>query len=158
MPAEIERKFLLVSSEWRSSVTESRRIAQGYLSRDLERTVRVRITGEKAFMTIKGKTEGISRTEIEFPIPMETAQNLLTLCFQPLIDKTRHLVPHGSHLWEIDEFHGANTGLIVAEIELEAEDTAFARPDWLGDEVSHEFPYTNASLSERPFSEWPQPA
>jgi adenylate cyclase len=154
MPAEIERKFLLASSEWRSNVTESRRIAQGYLSRDPARTVRVRISGEKAFMTIKGKTEGISRTEIEFPLPLETAQNLLPLCFQPLIDKTRHLVPHDGHFWEIDEFHGANTGLIVAEIELEAEDTAFARPDWLGEEVSHDFRYTNASLSERPFREW----
>jgi adenylate cyclase len=154
MPHEIERKFLLRSDEWRSNVTESRRIAQGYLSRDLERTVRVRITGENAFMTIKGKTEGISRTEIEFPLPLETAQNLLPLCFQPLIDKIRHLVPLDGHLWEIDEFHGSNTGLIVAEIELEAEDTAFARPDWLGEEVSHDFRYSNASLSERPFSEW----
>ena len=154
MPHEIERKFLLRSDEWRSNVTESRRIAQGYLSRDLERTVRVRITGENAFMTIKGKTEGISRTEIEFPLPLETAQNLLPLCFQPLIDKIRHLVPLDGHLWEIDEFHGSNTGLIVAEIELEAEDTAFARPDWLGDEVSQDFHYTNASLSERAFSTW----
>lgn len=154
MPSEIERKFLLASSEWRSLVTESRRIAQGYLSRDPERTVRVRITGEKAFMTIKGKTEGISRAEIEFPLPLETAQNLLPLCFQPLIDKTRHLAPHSGHLWEIDEFHGPNAGLIVAEIELEAEDTAFTHPDWLGAEVSHDFRYTNASLSERPFSEW----
>ena len=154
MPSEIERKFLLASSEWRSSVTESRRIAQGYLSRDPERTVRVRISGEKAFMTIKGKTEGISRTEIEFRLPLETAQNILPLCFQPLIDKTRHLIPHGGHLWEIDEFHGANAGLIVAEIELEAEDTAFARPAWLGEEVSHDFRYTNASLSERPFGTW----
>jgi len=153
MPHEIERKFLLRSDEWRSNVTESRRIAQGYLSRDLERTVRVRITGENAFMTIKGKTEGISRTEIEFPLPLETAQNLPPLCFQPLIDKIRHLVPLDGHLWEIDEFHGSNTGLIVAEIELEAEDTAFARPDWLGEEVSHDFRYSNASLSERPFSE-----
>jgi adenylate cyclase len=154
MPHEIERKFLLRSDEWRSNVTESRRIAQGYLSRDPERTVRVRICGENAFMTIKGKTEGISRTEIEFPLPLETAGNLLPLCFQPLIDKTRHLVPLGGHLWEIHEFHGPNTGLIVAEIELEAEDTAFARPDWLGEEVSHDFRYTNASLSERPFQEW----
>jgi adenylate cyclase len=154
MPHETERKFLLRSDEWRSNVTESRRIAQGYLSRDPERTVRVRITGENAFMTIKGKAEGISRTEIEFPIAMETAENLLPLCFQPLIDKTRHLIPHGGHLWEIDEFHGANAGLIVAEIELEAEDTAFARPNWLGEEVSHDFRYANASLSGRPFQEW----
>ena len=154
MPTEIERKFLLTTEGWRTGITQSRRIAQGYLSRDPERTVRVRICGENAFMTIKGKTEGISRTEIEFPILMETAQNLLPLCFQPLIDKTRHLVPHDGHLWEIDEFHGPNTGLIVAEIELEAEDTAFARPDWLGDEVSQDFHYTNASLSERAFSTW----
>lgn len=154
MPTEIERKFLLTSEGWRMGITQSRRIAQGYLSRDPERTVRVRIYGENAFMTIKGKTEGISRTEIEFSLPLETAQNLLPLCFQPLIDKTRHLVPHGGHLWEIDEFHGPNTGLIVAEIELEAEGTAFARPDWLGEEVSHDFRYTNASLSERSFNQW----
>lgn len=154
MPTEIERKFLLATEGWRTGITESRRIAQGYLSRDPERTVRVRICGEKAFMTIKGKPEGISRTEIEFSLPLETAQNLLPLCFQPLIDKTRQLVPHGGHLWKIDEFHGSNIGLIVAEIELEAEDTAFARPDWLGEEVSHDFRYTNASLSERPFGTW----
>jgi adenylate cyclase len=154
MLTEIERKFLLTSACWRTGITQSLRITQGYLSRDLERTVRVRICGENAFITVKGKTEGISRTEIEFPLPLETALELLPLCFQPLIDKTRHLVPHGGHLWEIDEFHGSNIGLIVAEIELEAEDTAFARPDWLGDEVSHDFRYTNASLSERPFSEW----
>jgi adenylate cyclase len=118
MLTEIERKFLLISACWRTGITQSLRIAQGYLSRDPERTVRVRICGENAFMTIKGKTEVISRTEIEFPLSLETAQKLLKLYFQPLIDKTRHLVPHGGHLWEIDEFHGPNTGLIVAEIEL----------------------------------------
>ena len=154
MPTEIERKFLLTTEGWRMGITQSLRIAQGYLSRDPERTVRVRICGENAFMTIKGKTEGISRTEIEFPLPLENAHELIPLCFQPLIDKTRHIVLHEGSRWEIDEFHGANIGLIVAEIELEAEDTAFARPDWLGEEVSHDFRYTNASLSERPFSEW----
>ena len=105
-------------------------------------------------MTIKGKTEGISRTEIEFPLPLENAHELIPLCFQPLIDKTRHIVLHEGSRWEIDEFHGANTGLIVAEIELPSEDAVFARPEWLGDEVSHDFRYSNASLSERPFSQW----
>ncbi|MBK8036292.1 MAG: CYTH domain-containing protein [Verrucomicrobiaceae bacterium] len=154
MPAEIERKFLLASEGWRNAITQSLRITQGYLSRDPERTVRVRISGEQAWMTIKGKTEGISRSEIEFPLPVETAQELIPLCFHPLIDKTRHIVLHDGSRWEIDEFHGANAGLIIAEIELPSEETAFARPAWLGDEVSHDFRYTNASLSERPFSQW----
>lgn len=154
MPAEIERKFLLASESWRNAITQSLRITQGYLSRDPERTVRVRISGEQAWMTIKGKTKGISRSEIEFPLPVETAQELIPLCFQPFIDKTRHIVLHEGSRWEIDEFHGANAGLIVAEIELPSEETVFARPEWLGDEVSHDFRYSNASLSERPFSEW----
>ena len=154
MPAEIERKFLLNSDTWRSEITQSLRITQGYLSRDPERTVRVRISGGQAWMTIKGKTEGISRSEIEFPLPVETAQELIPLCFQPLIDKTRHIVLHEGSRWEIDEFHGANADLIVAEIELPSEEAVFARPEWLGDEVSHDFRYSNASLSEKPFAEW----
>lgn len=153
-PPKSNANFFLVSESWRNAITLSLRITQGYLSRDPEGTVRVRISGEQAWMTIKGKTKGISRSEIEFPLPVETAQELIPLCFQPLIDKTRHIVLHEGSRWEIDEFHGANAGLIVAEIELPAEDTVFARPEWLGDEVSHDFRYSNASLSERPFSQW----
>ena len=107
-----------------------------------------------AFMTVKSRRTGITRTEIEFPITVEHARDLLLLCHQPLIDKTRHILLHEGSRWEIDDFHGANAGLIVAEIELSSEETVFARPEWLGDEVSHDFRYSNASLSERPFGNW----
>lgn len=153
MPTEIERKFLLKPGQWHPA-TSGRRMTQGYLSRDPDRTVRVRVVGDEAFMTVKSRRTGISRTEIEFPIALEHARDLLTLCHQPLIDKTRHEVMHEGMLWEVDVFHGANEGLIVAEIELPAEDTAFAVPDWIGEEVSHDMRYTNSRLSAVPFSEW----
>lgn len=153
MATEIERKFLLKPGRWQPT-GPGRCMAQGYLSRDPDRTVRVRVVGDAAFMTVKSRRTGISRTEIEFPIALEHARDLLELCHQPLIDKTRHEVTHEGMLWEVDIFHGANAGLIVAEIELPSEDTPFALPDWIAEEVSHDMRYTNSNLCAVPYSQW----
>ena len=153
MATEIERKYLVTSDRWRTG-EPGRRITQGYLSRDPDRTVRVRIVGDDAFMTIKGRTTGISRMEIEFPLARNHAEAMMPICIQPWIDKTRYEVNHHGMVWEIDEFHGANEGLVIAEIELPSEDTAVVLPDWVGMEVSNDFRYANSSLSEVPFKQW----
>ncbi len=153
MATEIERKFLATSDAWRVGAPGVR-ICQGYLNRDPERTVRVRLAGEKAFLTIKGTTTGISRQEFEYEIPPADARALLDLCLPTLVDKIRHKRWHGGHCWEIDEFLGENAGLIVAEIELPAADTEFARPDWVGQEVSDDPRYYNARLAVEPWSSW----
>jgi len=153
MPVEIERKFLVTSDDWRAG-SVSAPMVQGYLSRDPDRIVRVRLCGDQAFMTVKGRLKGITRAEIEFPVPMETGSDLLALCLAPTIHKTRHKVTVGSHTWEIDEFHGASAGLVVAEIELSSEDEVFLKPSWIGLEVSYDHRYTNSHLSEHPFSTW----
>ena len=153
MGTEIERKYLLKPGQWQPT-GPGRRMAQGYLSRDPDRTVRVRLVGDEAFMTVKSRRTGITRTEIEFPITLEHARDLLLLCHQPLIDKTRHHVVNEGMLWEVDVFHGANDGLVVAEIELPAEDTPFVLPEWIGEEVSHDMRYTNSNLCAVPFREW----
>ncbi len=156
MGTEIERKFLLaegVGDSWRTGAT-SRRLVQGYLSRDPERTVRVRLDGDTAALTIKGKSAGATRAEFEYSIPAADAETLLKLCLPPLIDKVRHEVLHEGHRWEIDEFAGANSPLIVAELELASEDEAFAKPPWLGKEVTDDARYFNSKLAEQPYSEW----
>lgn len=153
MSVEIERKFLVNSGAWHSEASRSIRIAQGYLCTDPERTVRVRLKGEQGFLTIKGRNDGITRAEFEYEIPLADAEALLKLCPQ-LLDKTRHLVEHAGHTWEVDEFHGDNAGLIVAEIELGSVDEAYARPDWLGAEVSHDPRYFNSALSTHPYTRW----
>lgn len=153
MAIEIERKFLVEGDAWREGAKPSR-IVQGFLSRDPERIVRVRRQDDEAFLTVKGKGSGIARVEVEVAVPVEEARQLLALCLPPLIEKTRHLVTWAGHLWEIDEFHGENDGLVVAEVELAAEDESFDRPPWLGREVSEDFRYSNASLSERPWRDW----
>jgi adenylate cyclase len=154
MGTETERKFLVSGTAWKQGV-HGRRLRQGYLSTDKERTVRVRATDEKAWMTIKGLTAGVTRTEFEYEIPVQDAHKLLDeLCRQPIIDKTRYEIRVGGHLWEVDEFHGANDGLVVAEIELRSEDEAFERPRWLGEEVSHDPRYFNANLIQHPFRDW----
>lgn len=150
---EIERKFLVTSDAWRETA-QSRRLVQGYLSRDPERTVRVRIDGEKAALTIKGKSAGATRAEFEYEIPLGDAELLLPLCLSPLIDKIRHEVRHAGHLWEIDEFAGENAPLIVAELELASEGEAFERPSWLGDEVTDDARYFNSQLAVKPYSKW----
>jgi adenylate cyclase len=153
MALEIERKFLLKNANWRSLAGKSTRIAQGYLNAEPERTVRVRVKGDSGFLTIKGKNDGISRLEFEYPIPVADALDLLKLC-PNVLDKTRHLVEIDGQTFEIDEFHGLNSGLIVAEIELESETASYPQPDWLGEEVSGDARYYNSALSEKPFSSW----
>lgn len=152
MAAEIERKFL-VKEGWRPQANGVR-IAQGYLSTVPERTVRVRIKGEKGYLTVKGRNAGIRRAEYEYEIPLADAEAMLALCEQPLIEKRRYLVPYEGYTWEVDVFAGANEGLVVAEIELPAEDAAFAKPDWAGAEVSGDARYYNSSLIRHPYREW----
>jgi len=154
MAVEIERKFLVEDDRWRDGNPDGIRMAQGYLSREVGRTVRVRVAGEKAWLTIKGAAEGISRAEFEYEIPAEEGSQLLGLCEPTVIDKTRYLVPYGSHTWEVDVFHGDNEGLIVAEVELSEESEIPEMPSWIGGEVSDDRRYANSSLSRIPFSRW----
>jgi adenylate cyclase len=154
MGKEIERKFRVSSDGFRQRQL-GKRYRQAYLSTDKARTVRVRVVEDQAWLTIKGLTEGVTRAEFEYEIPLADAVTLLeSICHQPVIDKTRYRIPHGEHVWEVDEFHGTNQGLVVAEIELTAEDEAFEKPDWLGPEVSGDPRYFNANLITHPFSEW----
>ena len=154
MVKEIERKFLVVGDAWRAGAVGTR-YRQGYLSATPDCTVRVRIGGDKAFLTIKGASQGISRDEFEYSIPAADAEILLdTLCRKPLIEKTRHKLPVGNLVWEIDEFSGDNQGLIMAELELPSEDTPFDKPDWVGEDVTGDLRYYNVSLVENPYSKW----
>ncbi len=153
MAIEIERKFL-VSGEFRQDSPESYRIMQGYICSDPDRTVRVRVRGDKGFLTIKGRgsEDGLSRYEWEKEIPVSEAFELMALCGSGVIDKTRYLVPFGKHIYEVDVFHGANEGLVLAEIELSDEQEAFEKPSWLGEEVTGDVRYYNSMLSLHPFS------
>ena len=153
---EIERKFLVTSDAFKDEAFAKNTIAQGYLNTNPERTVRVRIKGEKAFLTIKGKgnESGLSRFEWEKEIPVDEAQQLLQLCEKGKIEKTRFEVKSGKHVFEIDEFYGNNNGLIIAEIELTSEEELFEKPVWLGKEVTNDNRYYNAYLSQTPFLEW----
>ena len=153
MPSEIERKFLVTDDSWRDG-TPGVRIAQGYLSQDPERTVRVRIGGEKAWLTIKGRTHGITRAEFEYEIPLADARALLELCLPSVIDKTRHEISHAGHLWEVDVFHGEIAGLVIAEVELADESISPELPPWVGAEVSAEVRYFNACLAVLPYAKW----
>lgn len=153
MASEIERKFLVVSEAWRDG-SPGVRIAQGYLTQDPERTTRIRIGGDKAWITIKGKTRGITRPEFEYEIPVDDARQLLELCLPSVIDKTRHEILHAGHVWEVDVFHGENDGLVIAEVELEQESISPQLPPWVGDEVSSDTRYFNSHLAARPFSGW----
>lgn len=154
MGIEIERKFLVHGQGWRQG--QAQRYSQGYLNRAAERTVRVRIAGEQAFLTIKGRSQGASRLEFEYPVPLADAQALLQLCEGPLIEKTRYTLEQDGLRWEVDEFHGENAGLVLAEVELASEDQAITRPDWLGEEVTGDERYYNSRLSEQPFGRWPR--
>ena len=155
MAIEIERKFLVKSDSWRQSVVSSTLMKQGYLG-GAAATVRVRQTDKTAFLTIKGKANGISRAEFEYEIPVADAQAMLAdMTVGTCVEKIRHLVPAGNGLfWEIDEYLNANAPLFTAEIELPAEDTVFDIPDWLGTDVSENKNYTNRSLSRAPYSTW----
>ncbi len=151
MPVEIERKFL-VAGEF--PCEDSVSMVQGYLSRDSERTVRVRTVGDRAMITIKGATRGISRVEFEYEIPLTDALELMKLTVGSLIEKTRHYHRVENHTWEVDVFEGANAGLVIAEIELQSEDEPFDKPAWAGEEVSDDPRYANSSLSIEPYCEW----
>lgn len=156
MAQEIERKFR-VTGDFRAQVAKETRIVQGYLCSVPERTVRVRIKGTKGYLTIKGigSASGASRYEWEREIPVEEADQLLAICEPGVIDKIRYQVPVGPHTFEVDEFHGENEGLTVAEVELSSEDEAFGRPDWLGAEVTGDARYYNSMLMKTPYTTWP---
>jgi adenylate cyclase len=153
---EIERKFLVKDDSFKKESFAKNHIAQGYLSSVPERAVRVRIKGDKGFLTIKGISNdaGMSRFEWEKEIPVAEAEQLLLLCEKGTIDKTRFEVKSGQHIVEVDEFYGDNEGLVIAEIELDSETDTFEKPDWLGEEVTGDARYYNASLSITPFKKW----
>lgn len=153
---EIERKFLVKSDNFKRESSKNFRIVQGFLNTHTERTVRVRIMGDQAFLTIKGKSSknGLTRFEWEMEIPVAEAEELMKLCEPGIIEKARYLVEIKDHTFEIDEFYGENQGLIVAEIELHSEKDTFDKPDWLGEEVTGDVRYYNSQLSKKPFSNW----
>lgn len=153
---EIERKFLVTSNAFKSESFTQHKIGQGYISAVPERTVRVRVKGDKGFLTIKGATNetGLSRYEWEKEIPVDEARKLLFFCEKDIINKTRFEVKVGKHVFEVDEFYGENEGLIIAEIELESENEIFEKPFWLGEEVTNDERYYNAYLSSHPFKKW----
>lgn len=154
MGTEIERKFLLRNDTWKTGA-DGIVYSQGYLCSDQKRTVRVRIAGDKGVLTIKGKSTGFTRTEYEYPIPVQDATHMLeTLCDDNPVEKKRYTIPYKGFTWEVDEFYGLNQGLVVAEIELTSEDQEFELPDWVGKEVTGELRYYNSQLSKHPFSTW----
>ena len=156
MALEIERKFLVKSEDYKGLARKHYRIVQGYLSSNPERTVRVRIKGERGYLTVKGiaNDSGLTRFEWEKEIAVAEADELLKICEPGVIDKIRYEVDFGNHTYEVDEFSGDNRGLVIAEIELSDENEAFDKPDWLGDEVTGDKRYYNSMLSLKPFSRW----
>ena len=153
---EIERKFLVNSDAYRAEASSIITITQGYLNSDPERSVRIRLTDQSGFITVKGKSNesGLSRFEWEKEISKTEAEALLKLCEKTIISKTRYEVAVGNHLFEVDEFSGDNKGLVMAEVELGSEDEKFSKPDWLGDEVTGDLKYYNSNLSNAPFCNW----
>ncbi len=153
MAVEIERKFLVRPGIW-SPRAAGDRIRQGYISSSPDRTVRVRVRADRAYVTIKGPTTGLSRLEFEYEIPVTDAHEMLDQLCAAVVDKHRHVEQHGVHTWEIDVFHGANDGLVVAEVELKSEQEAVELPAWVGDEVSADYRYANSYLAKTPYSTW----
>ena len=155
MGTEIERKFLVANDSWRQEVIGTRDIIQGYLANTDKGSIRIRISNDKATLNIKSATPEITRMEFEYSIPgIDATAMLEALCLLPLIEKTRHLVQFDGHTWEIDEFRGENTGLVIAEIELDDLNAGFAKPAWLGKDVSNDPRYYNVYLIEQPYSRW----
>ena len=154
MPKEIERKFLLQNENWKSHFISRQIIKQGYLSTQKERAVRVRVVGEKGFLTIKGETVGMTRLEFEYEIPVQEANELLQLCEKPLVEKERFIILQGKLRWEVDIFEGDNEGLNLAEVELEDENQEIEIPDWVGEEVTYDSRYFNSNLVKMPFKSW----
>lgn len=153
MNIEIERKYLLKNDEWKK-LAKGTYYRQAYLNEPGGNTVRVRIEGDIAKLTIKGKAQNFSRIEIEYEIPMEDAEALFTLAKTPSVEKYRYKIPYAGNIWEVDEFLGENQGLVVAEIELRSEDQTFEKPEWIGEEVTMDKRYTNSNLANMPFSKW----
>ena len=154
MALEIERKYL-IDLEKISPLENGIRIKQGYLSTDKNAVVRVRVKNDKAYLTIKGSNSGIARLEFEYEIPLDEANEMLEkLCQKPVIDKTRYLITHENHTWEVDIFYGDNEGLVVAEVELSSEDEFINLPSWVKEEVSHDDRYFNSNLMKLPFKDW----
>ena len=153
---EIERKFLVISEAFKAEAINTKRITQGFLNTDKNRTVRVRVNGDKGYLTIKGKStsDGLSRFEWEKEISNTDAKALLQLCKKGIIDKIRYEVKKGNHIFEVDEFFGDNKGLIIAEVELNSEDEVFEKPNWLGKEVTGNIKYYNSQLSKEPYNKW----
>ncbi|MCH8543060.1 MAG: CYTH domain-containing protein [Alcanivorax sp.] len=154
MGMEIERKFLVRNTAMLAN-QPGLTLRQGYLSHTPEATVRVRIQGDQAWLTVKGRNDGARRAEFEYTVPVADALEMLALCSAGRIEKTRYRLPAGEHVWEVDVFHGDNDGLIVAEIELNHEDDAFELPAWIGEEVTGDARYYNSQLSQTPFCSWP---
>ena len=151
---EIERKFLVRSDGWKN-LAPGTRLRQGYLSSSHHATVRVRSAGDVGFLTVKGTRSGISRTEYEYEIPVADANFMIeSLCDQRMVEKTRYRIEHEGLVWEVDEFHADNAGLVTVEVELQREDQPFSKPDWVGRDVSMEVRYANSSLAERPYRDW----
>ncbi|WP_299489748.1 CYTH domain-containing protein [Acaryochloris sp. IP29b_bin.137] len=153
MGIEIERKFLVISETWRS-MGSGVPLIQGYLADSNPTTVRVRIAGEKAFLTIKGKVQNLTRQEFEYKIPVADAQAMMNLCYPRVVEKTRYKIAVSDLIWEIDEFSGTNQGLVLAEVELSAPDQSVILPDWVGQEVSDDPRYFNSYLAAHPYSTW----
>lgn len=154
MAKEIERKFLVSSDKWRSGKTGVL-YRQGYLSTHINRTVRVRLEGDRGYLTVKGRTVGAVRDEFEYEIPADEANSMLNdLCEKPLIEKTRYKIAYEKLTWEVDEFHGLNAGLVVAEVELEDEEQPVTKPEWVGEEVTDDPKYFNSNLVTRPYAKW----
>lgn len=155
MAQEIEHKFLLNNNDWENNISLSTHFKQGYLVSDNKRSLRIRVSDNKAWINIKSATIGTHRMEYEYPIPLEDGLELLTtLCTQPIIEKKRYIVPYKQHTWEIDVFMGDNVGLVVAEIELSKIGEYFEIPNWIGREVTNDIRYYNNNLCENPYKNW----
>ncbi len=154
MGVEIERKFLVIGEDWRGNADAGTPIHQGYLATTPERTVRVRVTDKGSWLTIKGAARGAVRAEFEYPIPGDDAANMLSLSETIIVEKIRFRVAHAGRTWEVDVFAGENSGLVMAEIELESEDAAVELPRWVGEEVTRRAEFQNAQLAQFPFSRW----
>ncbi|HEY1724693.1 MAG TPA: CYTH domain-containing protein [Steroidobacteraceae bacterium] len=157
MATEIERKFRLSDPGWRAAVSRKSRLRQGYIANTPRASVRVRLADDRGWLSVKSMAAGMSRDEYEVAIPASDADEMLErLCQGGHIEKWRHIVAYQGHEWEIDEFLGDNAGLVIAELELDSEDAGFARPPWLGPEVTHDERYYNIRLAQRPFRDWPE--
>jgi CYTH domain-containing protein len=155
MAFETERKFLVVRDLWEREVKpEGIPVSQGYIAETGAGTVRIRIKGSQGFITVKGRTSGITRPEFEYPIPLNDVEEMMRILDPPKVSKTRYVIPFAGKTWEVDVFEGLNEGLILAEIELQSEDEVFERPEWIGEEVTADPRYANSELAKRPYRSW----